>query len=125
MDSAFVFTPLIEDKPAHDATPVEAALHEMTKDIRSHVAGMVEQFNATYAPPSALTMPRIGSPVPGMKLSLPDPDTFVLLIAANASLRDHRRTVSSRLTLTQTALIRRMLADALAAGPAGKEAADA
>lgn len=118
-DSTFVFTPLIEDKSAQEATPAEAALHEMTRDIRSHVAGIVEQFNATYTP-AAFTMPHLGISLPRLALSLPDPDTFVLLIAANASLRDHHRTVPPRLRGTQTALMRRMMADALAAGSAGK-----
>ncbi|NMI54265.1 MULTISPECIES: helix-turn-helix domain-containing protein [unclassified Streptomyces] len=124
-DSTFVFTPLIEDKSAQEATPVEAALHEMTEDIRSHVAGMMEQFTATYTRTAAVAMPRPGISLPKLKLSLPDPDTFVLLIAANASLRDHRGMVPPRLRYTQTALIRRMMADALAAGPVGKETTDA
>ncbi|MDH6222874.1 hypothetical protein [Streptomyces pseudovenezuelae] len=63
--------------------------------------------------------------MPGMKRLLLAPDTSVLVIAANVSLRDHRRMVPSRLMLTQTALVRRMLADALAVGPAGEETADA
>ena len=110
-DSTFVFAPLVEDKLAEEATPVEEALREMTENIRSHVAGVVEQFNVRTRTP-AFRMPPLNVSMP--KLSLPDPDTFVLLIAANASLRDHRRAVPDRLRYTQMALMRRMMADALA-----------
>ncbi|MEU0596543.1 helix-turn-helix domain-containing protein [Streptomyces ardesiacus] len=126
-DSAFVFTPLIEDKPAAEATPVEEALRKMTESIRSHVADVVEQFDIIHTRTPTIRMPQLGISTPKLKLSLPDPDTFVLLIAANASLRDHRQGVPDRLRYTQTALIHRMMADALAAaGPAeGREKTDA
>jgi len=122
-DFIFVFAPLIEDKPAQEATPVEAALHEMARGIRSQVAGILEQFNTSYTP-AAFTVPHLGISLPGLTLSLPDPDTFVLLVAADASLRDHCRMVPPRLRGTQTALMRRMMADALAAGPADKGTTD-
>lgn len=125
-DSTFVFTPLIEGKPAEEATQVEVALRDMTENVRSHVAGVVEQLKIIDA-----RLPKVATPQPNaliskLNLSLPDPDTFVLLIAANASLREHYRGVPDRLRYTQMALIRRMMADALAAAePAeGRERTD-
>ncbi|MFI1376084.1 helix-turn-helix domain-containing protein [Streptomyces longwoodensis] len=119
-DSTFVFTPLIEDKSAEEPTPVEEALRDMTESIRSHVAGVLERFKTAHT-----RMPQHDIVWPQVKLPLPDPDTFVLLVAANASLRAHNAAGPDRLRYTQTALMRRMMADALTRPAEGRDKADA
>jgi len=121
-DSTFVFTPLIEDRPAQETTQVHEALREATRDIRSHVASITETFHATDAHTPARTSFWSGTAAAHLAGPQSDLDTLVLLVAAEASLREHRPRVSPLFRRTQTALMRRMMADALAAAkPATKK----